>query len=786
VDLPDSSGVAGAPRWPRWLTPAFFALALCATVPTAGDIGLTWDEPAYRYSQVMSAQWWGKLAQARSADDLKACLDPDALLYYWPYGRFGINFHPPLAGQLNLATYGIFGGFMKDIPARRMATVLEYALTLAILFSFLGRRYGVGVGLAAAGSLLVMPRVYGDGHVGATDMPGLLLWAATAVAFWKGLNEPNSGRWRAAVGILVGLGFVEKMAAVMILLPIFLWLGGRWLARLATLRSGWREWADWLATTAVLSAPLLVAGWEVLRLAKLFPPPEKTDLFVHRPESAIPGAILALPALLWVARRALARWRRGHPTWGVERPALEIWCALIALPPLVGWLGNPAWWGETLPRLTHYYMLNTARRGTLPNILILYFGQTYDYSLPWHNGFVLAAITVPATILVASALGLHKLFQVKDRLPWYFLVQMLALPCVRMLDTPAHDGVRLMLPTFFFLAGFAGWGAMGLASAISRLGPRVPIRWSRAACLAALLLPPAWQLARIHPYELSYYNEFIGGPRGAWKSGFELTYWFEAFNRPVLEDLNEKFPPGAKVTFPNKLSEPPTFQELRWLGELRPDVNVESDPSAQLSYKWLLTQDAKASGFSRLLFAMSPWYSSNPSQLGKLRVTSVAGPVDVSRALALWLLVGEAAGPNVVARGNAPRWAAELSPILARFWGDGLTLAPPLRVHEPSFSWAKEDPDDLRGAAKELAAGEETARAARLFEVLGRIRGNDYDPSNPSLAVLLRQRPEAVPEAVEMLIRRPDAVRAVLTRYGYTDPATIGGYLDRDLPPAKP
>ena len=55
-----------------------------------------------------------------------ALLEPDALLYYWPYGRHGINFHPPLAGQLDLLTYAVFGHWVKDIPARRMASVFEY------------------------------------------------------------------------------------------------------------------------------------------------------------------------------------------------------------------------------------------------------------------------------------------------------------------------------------------------------------------------------------------------------------------------------------------------------------------------------------------------------------------------------------------------------------------------------------------------------------------------------------------------------------------------------------
>src|SRR5215217_2280546 len=121
-------GLAGA-RW--WVACALvLAAALAATLPTTGDIGLTWDEPAYRYSQILSAQWWSTLWRARTWQDRATLLEPDALLYYWPYGRHGINFHPPLAGQLDLATHALFGRWMKDIPSRRLASVFEYALTI--------------------------------------------------------------------------------------------------------------------------------------------------------------------------------------------------------------------------------------------------------------------------------------------------------------------------------------------------------------------------------------------------------------------------------------------------------------------------------------------------------------------------------------------------------------------------------------------------------------------------------------------------------------------------------
>src|SRR4051794_12772322 len=261
-----SSGLSGR-AW--WLATALaFALALVATVPTTGDIGLTWDEPSYRTSQPVSAQWWEGLAKARSRPEFDALLSPEALLYYWPYARFGYNFHPPLAGQLDLLTHAIFGRWMKDIPSRRMASVIEYAATIAMAFGFLARRYGAWVGGVAAGALLVMPRVYGDGHIAGTDTPGLFLWVATALAFWKGLHEPKARKWRVMVGIALGLGFVEKMAAVGVLGPLLAWMVVARLPRTFARKEGRYDWGDGLVTSGAMLLPLGLAFREVLRLAR--------------------------------------------------------------------------------------------------------------------------------------------------------------------------------------------------------------------------------------------------------------------------------------------------------------------------------------------------------------------------------------------------------------------------------------------------------------------------------------------------------------------------------------
>jgi len=770
--------------WPA--TALVFLIALAALVPTVGDFGLTWDEPAYRYSQVMSSQWWEQWAEVRSWSDAQELLDPDALLYYWPYARFGVNFHPPLAGQLSLAGHAVFGHWMKDISSRRMASVIQFALTIAIGFHFLSRRYGAWVGAVAAGTLLLTPRLYGQAHLLDTDIPGLLLWAAAALAFWKGLNEPNARRWRVLLGVLMGLAFLEKMAAVVVLLPLLLWMALAGRPSNPIKREGRADWLDAAFTAGLMLLPLGLAFVEVQSLQRRLPPPAQTNLFVHRPASDLPGLILAAPLAVWLVRRFLARRFPKHRVWGVERPRLETLAAIMAFAPVVAWLGNPAWWRETLVRMTHYYTLSNDRQGALPDILNIYFGQIYKYSLPWHNAWVLLAITTPVTILLAAAVGIQWGLKRtrRDKLPLYFLLHLATLPALRMLPTPAHDGVRLFLPTFFFLSAFAGWGTMAAAEGLAAM-TRGRLAVCRSILAALVLIPPLVSLVRVHPYELSYYNILIGGPSGAWRQGFELTYWYDAFTPRVIRELNEKFPPNAEVDFLNPKTNPEVFHELQQLGHLRSDIRLGRRDGDRFPFAWLLTQDSKASAFTRLLFAMEPWFASTPSQLGGLRVLTVADPVAVSRAWALSLMLDapDLLPPDPPA---SPQWVREYVPILARLWGDGLEKDSRLTINEDMVAWAKADPAGLREAAARLVDSKGVAgddpETKRLLELLTRSPDGTPNPFRVDLLdQLLRARPEALVEAAKILTDRPDAAARVMTRYGYTDPRDIGGYLDEGL-----
>ena len=267
-----------------------------------------------------------------------------------------------------------------------------------------------------------------------------------------------------------------------------------------------------------------------------------------------------------------------------------------------------------------------------------------------------------------------------------------------MLPTPAHDGVRLMLPTFFFLAAFSGWGASGLTMDLGKFFGDARLALFRVGVAAIILGPAAWQLVKIHPFELSYYNELIGGPRGAWKAGFEMTYWYDAFNTKTLRELNAKIPEGTIVDFLNDKTNPMTFTELQALGELKPSIVVGRRKVSDLPYVWLLAQDSKASAFTRLLYVMKPWYERSPAQLDGLRVATVADLVAVSRAWALWLMLDDKGQPRAPDR--VPEWVDRFAPFLGRFWGRGVTKSPQLTVNKALLEWARTDPRGFVKAAR--------------------------------------------------------------------------------------
>jgi 4-amino-4-deoxy-L-arabinose transferase-like glycosyltransferase len=733
--IDSAAGGATGTAWSGWLTLALFLAAAGLVGGTAAGPGLSWDEPAYRHSQVSAESWAAELARGSGAPG--GLLGKEAIREFWQFNRFGHNFHPPMASYANLLTRFLFGALVDDITARRLAGALMLAGAVAMAAHTAGRRWGPSAGWFAGLSLLFLPRVVGDAHVIGTDLPMLFFHAATALAFWKGLSDR---RWQVAAAALFAAQFLVKFSAIAAL-PV---LGLTWLVALAVSPRPANPRRVWMRQLMTLqTASILVALPLALAIVKDGPIPEGV-----RQLAWIHPLLLVAVAVIWV----LANWQ-GDPD---ERPLASA-VTLAALAPLFTVAMNPAWWQDTVVSLGDYLRLNLRREDALPDIGIFYLGQRYYYTLPWHSWLVLTAVTVPIGTLLAFVIGAGAapLAVRRDPLPLYLLGHALALPAIRMLGTPAHDGVRLFLPSFFFLALLGGWGVSRLVE-LARSRRLGVARWVGPI---ALLLGPGWgavELARIHPFELSYYN--VGLAR-AMDLGFEPTYWYDAVTPGFLRDLNRDLPaefaalPAANrgLGFPDPKINPETFGALAQLGRIDPRIPVANDAPRGIPAFWLLTHSSKATGFTRLLHAFE---STHAVSKDGVRLFAVIDPRSSATAWALFLLAVERDG------------SAKLQPTIP---------------DERAFACTPADLAALADTAAAVAAGGDwgtlpIAASESARGVLGRWRER---ADRGQVRWILEADPNAFRRAGQLLAERPDDVRRILAYPGYLRPERFGGWFTR-------
>jgi 4-amino-4-deoxy-L-arabinose transferase-like glycosyltransferase len=357
---------------------------------------------------------------------------------------------------------------------------------VALAFRWGTAAWGGIAGLGAALSILLMPRLFGHAHLGATETPLLALWVEAGAAGWWAIERRRPRAW-ILVGLAWGLAAGTKFTGLLAIVPL----------------AAWGLWRDPRAT---------VRGLPVAALAGV-------------------AVFWALNPMLWF-----------DPGFYLER-----------------------WWWESL------------NRGDYAPIATFYLGRVYSFSVPWHHVFVMTAVVTPLGILSLAGLGGFAGVRRVDPLAILcagtvaFLWALMLLP-----GAPHHDGVRQFVVVFPFLGLLAGYG---LGRAWASLGPR-----ARALVFAAAFAPAAVQLAWVHPYELAYYGEAVGGIRGAHRLGFETTYWMDAYTGPVLEWMNRELPRGASV---HAEGSPLPLRLQQAYGRLRRDIVITGDPAAA---EWWLVQ----------------------------------------------------------------------------------------------------------------------------------------------------------------------------------------------------
>lgn len=273
------------------------------------------------------------------------------------------------------------------------------------------------------------------------------------------------------------------------------------------------------------------------------------------------GWIAPLPFIAWVA---LYR----------DRAAARALAVGLPLAAATFFVLNPPLWHDPLHGWVEFFDLNLHRAERLGlNIPIQFLGESHDLGnpLPWYNTLLWTAITVPVGTLLLAAVGIIAVVCRcrADRAGILLVANWLVLLIVRALPmTPPHDGVRLFLPSFAFLAGLAGVGCAEILAAagipaLSWLrgsrgdeprGALVFLKRPRFAPLVvvALILIYGGSASSLYwyaPQWLSYYNLLIGGLPGAKAVGMEPTYYWDGLDRSVLDWLHANTEPGEKIRF---------------------------------------------------------------------------------------------------------------------------------------------------------------------------------------------------------------------------------------------
>jgi 4-amino-4-deoxy-L-arabinose transferase-like glycosyltransferase len=209
--------------------------------------------------------------------------------------------------------------------------------------------------------------------------------------------------------------------------------------------------------------------------------------------------------------------------------------SLWAMVGLLTFFGGWPWlWYDPVGRLRAYLGTGVER----VSIQVLYFGQVYaDRAVPWHYPWFYFVATVPVGLLGLGAWGLARSWRDRraDPFPWLIAGSIVFFLALFSSNVPVYDGERLFLVVFPLLAILIG---RGFSDLWQRSGRRWRVGW------ILLLIGQAYGVVMIHPFGLSYYNLLVGGLPGAEKLGLELTYWDDAVNAPLLDELARRAKPG--------------------------------------------------------------------------------------------------------------------------------------------------------------------------------------------------------------------------------------------------
>ncbi len=475
-----------------------FVVVLMGTV----NMGFVRDEGYYFHAAYDYLGWFKSMAVLCDQGDWTTSFTQAEIDRHFAYNQE----HPVLTKVLFALSHWVFHeglGWMSPSSSMRFPATLFSGLLVTLVYLFGAEAFGRWHGLFAALATIAMPRPFFHAHLAAFDYPINTMWFFVTYAWWKSLQ---SDRWGWAAGLIFGVALSVKHN-VFFLPPIFV--------------------LHWL----------LIRGGE--------------------------------------ARLVVVDGRRR-----VQLPPIPVaFLSMATLGPLVWYVLWPSHWFDTYNRVLWYFNFHLKH----VHYFQYYFGQNlYQPPFPIEYPFVMSLVTMPPATLAAFAIGtvamialwlraeggsppLERLrrrfrarFGAQERDPratgWLLALSVFVpFAVIAHPNTPIFGGIKHWMPAMPFMALVAAVGALAAAEALAGLlpeGARVARVAATASFLGLVIAPAITATAHNHPHGTAYYNELIGGARGAADRKMMRKFWGYS-GRNGLPFLNREVPPSGQVFFQN-------------------------------------------------------------------------------------------------------------------------------------------------------------------------------------------------------------------------------------------
>ena len=140
--------------------------------------------------------------------------------------------------------------------------------------------------------------------------------------------------------------------------------------------------------------------------------------------------------------------------------------------------------------------------------------------------------------IIASMLMLKKRILEKSKLTVLYLWLFAPLLLVLVIKPTMYDNFRhflFIIPPIFIFAGIA----------LDYLAKIIKRKWITAIVIIFALIPGIFSSVKLHPYQYTYFNSFVGGVEGAFRR-FELDYWDTSFQE-AFEYINQTAESEAQI-----------------------------------------------------------------------------------------------------------------------------------------------------------------------------------------------------------------------------------------------